>query len=302
MRRGGWGTALALGLFATLVSAVHPALLIAVPMALLLIALPPWRSPYRIVGLVIIALLLAGPPDGPLWYAERGWTLVLGGTFLAIVALRPGGEFLPRGIAALGATSVVGALVLAATGGWSSVEWSVARRYREAATFWAARMDTAGDPAVADMADTFRRVADLEVLLYPAMLGLASLAGLAVAWWGYGRLAGRDGALAPIREFAFTDHLVWLLVAGAALLIAPLGEMATRAGANLAMFMAGLYVLRGAAIVLALSGVSGLSAVLLGVLTVLLLPLVATAALVIGLSDTWLDLRRRGASGGPASS
>ena len=140
-------------------------------------------------------------------------------------------------------------------------------------------------------------------MLYPAMLAIASLAALAVAWWGYRRLTDSDGVpLAPMREFRFADHLVWVLIAGAILLVAPIGDVAARAGANLATFMAVLYVLRGAAIVIALTGVGGAGMFLMGVMAVLLLPLVASAALIIGLSDTWLDLRRRASSDDAASS
>lgn len=302
-RRGGWGAAFALALVATLISAIHPALLIAVPLALLLIALPPLRSPFRLIGLVLLALLFATPVTGPLWYAERGWALVLGAAFLAVVTLRPGRGFLPRGILSVAVASIVGAVILIGSGGWQQVEWAIAHRFREAAAFWTARLEGASDPTLADMADTFRRIADLEVMLYPAMLALASLAALAVAWWVYRRLVERSGeTLAPMREFRFADALVWVLIAGTILLIMPLGEVASRAGANLTTFMAALYMLRGAAIVVALTGAAGLSAFLMGVMALLLLPLFASAALVIGLSDTWLDLRRRKTSGDAASS
>lgn len=303
MRRGGWGAAIALALVATLISTIHPALLIAVPLAVLLIALPPMRSPYRLVGVLLLVLLFSAPVTGPLWYAERGWALILGATFLGAVTLWPGGRFLPRAILSVAAASVVAAGILLVTGAWRRVEWAIARRFREAATFWTARLDGTGDPSAAQMADTFRGVVDLEVMLYPAMLGLASLAALAVAWWGYRRLVDRSGeALAPLREFRFADHLVWLLIAGALLLLLPIGEAWVRTGANLATFMGALYVVRGAAILLVLTGATGVGAFLMGVIAVLLLPLVATAALVIGLSDIWLDLRRRRASSGPASS
>ena len=303
MRRGGWGAALALALVATLISAIHPALLIAVPLALLLIALPPLRSPYRLIGLVLLAMLFATPATGPLWYAERGWALMVGALFLAVITLRPGRGFLPRGMIAVAAASVASIAILSGFGGWQRVEWAVARRFRDAASFWTARLKGAGDPSMADLSDTFRRVADLETMLYPAMLALASLAALAVAWWGYRRLVERSAeTLAPMREFRFADPLVWVLIAGTVLLIMPLGEAATRAGANVTTFMAALYMLRGMAIVVALTGVAGVGAFFLGVMAVLLLPLFAGAALVIGLSDTWLDLRRRATSDDAASS
>lgn len=318
MRRGGLGAALALALVATLVSAIHPALLIALPLALLMVALPAARSAYRLVGVIIVVLLFADPATGTMWYAERGWALMLGATFLAAVALRPAGSFVHRGLAAVAVTTVVGGAVLLVSGAWTRIEWALARRFRAASAFWTARLEAANersveatgdtvqtvvDPALADMRGTLERVAELEVMLYPAMLALASLAALAAAWWCYRRLIERSGeALSPMREFRFTDHLVWVLIAGAILLILPLGEVAARLGANLATFMAALYALRGAAIVLTLTGVGSVGAFLLGVMAVLLLPLVAGAALVIGLSDTWLDLRRRRSSDDAASS
>ena len=303
MRRGGLGAALALALVATLISAIHPALLIALPLALLLVALPPARSPYRLIGVIVLVLMFATPSSDTLWYAERGWALMLGAVFVAAVALSPRASFMTRGIVSVAAASACAAGVLLLTGAWRTIEFALARRFRQAAAFWSAQFESAGDPSLAGMGDTLRRVADLEVMLYPAMLALASLAALAVAWWGYRRMIDQSGeALAPMREFRFADHLVWVLIAGAILLIMPLGEVASRAGANLTTFMAALYVLRGAAIVVALTGASGAAVFLLGVVAVMLLPLVAGAALVIGLSDTWLDLRRRNSSGDAASS
>ena len=319
MRRGGLGAAVALALVATLVSAIHPALLIALPFALLLVALPAARSPYRLIGVILLVALFAEPATGTMWYAERGWAIMLGAAFLAVVALRPGESFLHRGLAAVAVTTLLGALVLLLSGAWARVEWALTRRFRQASAFWTAQLeaanersleaagDSAGaaasDPSIADFGATMQRVAELEVMLYPALLALGSLAALAVAWWCYRRLMDRSGgALSPMREFSFTDHLVWVLIAGAILLIVPLGEEAARLGANLATFMAALYVLRGAAIVLALTGATGVGAFLLGVVSVLLLPLFAGAALVIGLSDTWLDLRRRASSDDAASS
>ena len=303
MRRGGLGAAVALVLGATLVSAIHPALLIALPLALLLVALPVARSPFRLVGVIILVLLFAEPATGALWYAERGWAIMLGAAFLGVVALRPGEAFLHRGLAAVAVTMLFGGAVLLVSGAWTRVEWALTRRFRQASAFWTSRLEAANEPSLADMGATMERVADLEVMLYPALLALGSLAALAAAWWCYRRLVDRSGkALSRLREFSFEDHLVWILIAGALLLIVPLGEVAARIGANLAAFMAALYVLRGAAIVLALTGLTGVGAFLLGMVSVLLLPLVAGAAMVIGLSDTWLDLRRRRSSDDAASS
>ncbi len=303
MRRGGVGAVIALALVATLASAISPALLIAAPLALLLVALAPVRSPYRIVGVILLGLLFATPPEGALWYAERGWALMMGAAFLSVVALRPGAAFLGRGMIAVAASVLLGGVILLATSAWRPVEWAVGHRFREAATLWTVVFQSADDPSIANAGDTFRRVAELQTMLYPAMLAIASLAALAVAWWGYRRLIDQSGgALAAMREFRFQDHLVWLLIAGAVLLVLPLGDVAVRFGANLATFMAALYVLRGVAVVVALTGVGGAGVFLLGLLAIVLLPFIIGPALILGLSDTWLDLRRRASSDDAASS
>jgi len=298
-RGRGWGAALALALFAVLVSSIHPALLLAVPLGLLMVGLPPLRSPYRLVGALLLVLLFAAPMGGAVWMAERGWSLLVGGSFLAVVALWPRGGFLHRGLAAIAAAVVVAAAVLGIGGAWRGLEMQVAERFRAAADFWSERM-TAGDAAGAEQAaETFARIAELEIHLYPAMLTLASLAALGAVWFAYRRLVDRSrDVLPPLRQFRFDDHLVWLFIVGAVLVVVPLNEAASRAGANLATFMAALYVLRGAAVVIALTAPAGLMAWLLAGFAVLMLPFVAGAALIVGLSDTWLDLRARMAARG----
>ena len=71
--------------------------------------------------------------------------------------------------------------------------------------------------------------------------------------------------------------------------------MAGRAGWNALFFMGSLYALRGVAVFLFLvSGAPTILSVIFGVLAALFLyPLVLTAALLVGLGDTWLDVRSR---------
>ena len=58
--------------------------------------------------------------------------------------------------------------------------------------------------------------------------------------------------------------------------------------------MGALYALRGAAVVLFLNGgLSLLGGVLVALAMVLMAPVVLAAALLIGLSDTWLDVRTK---------
>jgi hypothetical protein len=146
-----------------------------------------------------------------------------------------------------------------------------------------------------DVSQAVRAAAALQAKLYPAMLALASLAALGVAWWAFGRIAQNERSpLAPLREFRFRDELVWLLIIGLVLLALPLNALTTRLGENLLTFMAVLYALRGAAVLVVISGAPGPLGMLLGaVLVVFLYPIVMAATFLVGLSDTWLDIRAR---------
>jgi hypothetical protein len=99
-----------------------------------------------------------------------------------------------------------------------------------------------------------------------------------------------------VREFRFDDHLVWLFVAGLAMFVLPVGGLLTRIGANAALFMAALYVVRGAAVITWLlreSGATMWAWMLLALAALLLYPMVLGAAFVFGIGDTWLDVRGR---------
>ena len=85
-----------------------------------------------------------------------------------------------------------------------------------------------------------------------------------------------------------------LFLAGVAAAALGTGEILTRAGSNAVTFMGTLYALRGAAVLLFLAGgVSVLGAMFLALALLLVAPLVLGAALVVGLGDTWLDVRTR---------
>jgi hypothetical protein len=124
-----------------------------------------------------------------------------------------------------------------------------------------------------------------------------------VAWWAFGRLArGERAPLGRLREFRFRDELVWLLVGGVVLLGLPLDALATRVGENLLTFMAVLYALRGAGVLLVIGGVPGpVGMLVVGVLVVLLYPFVMATTFLVGLSDTWLDIRKRRGEARPPS-
>jgi Predicted membrane protein (DUF2232) len=293
----GWLAILALAIVTT-ASVVRPALLIFVPLALLLLALPPRRPLMVGVGLLIVFMAATGPAADPWWYAARGWALLLGGWFLGAIALLPNARFLARGLIAVAGSYATAAVVFAASAAsFASVDARIARLMRTdaAANLEVVRRLRWGPGVTEQMEASVYQFADWRALLFPGLLALASLAALAIAWWGYRRLSGAvERPLAPLREFRFPDALVWLLIVGVALLLLPVGALAERAGSNLLTFMAALYALRGAAVLLALGGVIGPFGMLIAAALLLLLyPIVVITTVLVGLSDTWLDIRTR---------
>lgn len=297
-RGRGWGAVLALALLAALLSAVQPGLLIFVPLGLLLVSMPPQRPLQFGVGMLLVFASFVGPPPNPFWYFERGWALLLGGWFLGAVAFLPRAAFMGRALTAVAcAFATAAALFASGRASFAQVDSTVVTRLRSSVTSllsnWSALPSF---QRVSDqMSEALYGAVELQAMVYPALLALASVAALGVAWWGYRRMSGETARpLAPLREFRFHDGLVWLFIAGIALLLLPLNDLAERAGSNLLTFMAALYALRGVAVLLVLGGSPGPLAVLAGaVLFLLLYPLVVVTTVLVGLSDTWLDIRTR---------
>lgn len=297
MSSRGWAFARAstLVIAVALLSPVSPLVLVGLPVAVLLLAFHG-RS-YLAVGLAGLLLALGfggGAEASPLWYAERAWGLLLAGGFVIATLLLPTRGVLMRSIGALGvAFGGVTALGLARPDALAEIDWWIGSRLTSAAH---TAYDWLGSAALEGLGATIREVVRVQVLLYPALLGLASLGALAVAWYVVMRLRGTAEALVPLREFRFSDQLVWVLIAGLGLFLMPIGEIAARLGENAMAFMGGLYLLRGLAVLVWLGAAlvtSAWSAVLWGAVAVLFYPVVAGAALLIGLGDTWLDLRAR---------
>src|SRR5690606_21851700 len=208
---------------------------------------PPRRPVLLALGAFICWLAFTGEPPNALWYFERGWALLLGAWFVVFVALMPRWTFLPRALSALGAAAVSAtALLIVNRGGFAMLEGAIAARLRSTAsevlTIWESM--EASQRLAPDMSAQLFQLADLQGRLCPSLLALGSLAGLGVAWWAFGRVG--QGIAHPLerwREFRFRDELVWVVIAGVALLVLPLDQLATRAGENLLLFMAVLYAL-----------------------------------------------------------
>jgi hypothetical protein len=293
--RGQYGRILGFAAIAIVFAVVQPFLLVGVPLALLLMAYGPHGVRSGIVATAILVMAFLGDRSG-LWWFERGWALVLAGTFVWTVAWRPAWSFSTQALAALGLTVVAAALILATSPSvWVDVDaLMTARASRSAQT--AAQI--VGSSANGVVQAIMQRVVAFQVLLFPALLGVSSIGALGVAVAIRAWLRGDSGtSFGKMRSFRFNDHLVWVWLVGLILVLAPVGRIAERIGGNAVFFMGALYVLRGMAVLISLvGGISVTAGVLGGLAAVLLYPILAlmlSVMLIVGLGDTWLNVRSR---------
>lgn len=132
--------------------------------------------------------------------------------------------------------------------------------------------------------------------LFPGLMALTALGGLALAWSWYHRISERPlGApLGRLAEFRFNDQLVWGVVAGLAALVLPAPAPLHNFGGNLMLFFGGLFAVRGMAVVRTwLRQAPGPLLGFMALSLLFILPVAAGGLLSLGLADTWLDFRRR---------
>ena len=292
-----WPRAAALFVVVLATSVVTPSVLLAVPF-LLLVGMSGLRGVTMLIAAMLAMLVvMSGARDG-VWYLERGWALLLGGWFVGISLIGPTVKTSTRALAAVFGAMASAAIVIAVrSGAWSALDWAVTDRVHAA---MAAAIDTMvvvrGGAALSPaLVATVYQAAEGQAAIFPALTGIASMAALAIAWWGYTLLSIRGGeALGPLRDFRFNDHLAWVFVAGLVLLVAPWDEPLQRVGTNVVVFMGALYVVRGAAVVVFMRrGLPVLAYVMTALVLIFLPGLVLGSAMMIGIGDSYLDIRRR---------
>ena len=292
----GWPRAVALLLLAWAFPVSRANILLAVAYLVMLVGLPVRHRGAWVVGAIMFWGVLSGDREG-LWWTERGWALLVGGWFVALTISRPGTGFLSRALKSVAGAAAVAA-IFGVIGGslWDVLDLQVGERVNAYLSSVMEGMRQLQQPPTFSpvVVSALNGMAETQIQVFPATAALASIAALGVAWWLYLRVAhGNDQGLLPLREFRFNDHLVWLFVGGLALVLVG-GDGLDRAGSNAVVFMGGLYALRGAAVVAFFgAGQSLLSVVFLVLALLFVWPVVAVGALVIGLGDTWLDLRAR---------
>ena len=133
--RAGWATPVALTIAAATLSVVSPGLLLFVPFALLLLALPPRRPALVLVALALLASVVFARTGDTLWWFGRGWALMLGAWFVVAIALLPQMRFIHRGLTAVFGTAASAALLFVATrAGWTNLDVAVGKRLRDSAS------------------------------------------------------------------------------------------------------------------------------------------------------------------------
>jgi len=239
----------------------------------------------------------------------RGWSLILAASFALVCCFGDRQGFLARGLIAVAITVFAAFVIVMATRPAAPQETVLAefaqRTDQMVATFragmakfpWLATVTgpdpSAGSPA-SSMQDLLEANARLSGVVFPALLALESLLVLAVAWALFHRLSrARIGApLTPLREFRFSDELVWGVLLGATALLLPTLDAFRDAGWNLLVFFGGLYALRGAGVIAWFLAPRRVG-VSLFVVLLFLFPFLATGLGLLGLGDTWLDWRNR---------
>jgi hypothetical protein len=286
------------------------------------VAFAVW-APLSFVGLPFTALMLAAQSGRG---AERRIALLVGVPSVALVALSSGSlmgaaahayavlftaafivltlvastsffrQAMRASLLALGAGLLLARLTLGSAAG--------------AILYWAARRQAGQVLQLLvelrpDMYLIFEPAARFVSATLPATLVLQAVAGLALAWRWHEEVALRPlgASLAPFREFRFADGWVWGIVAAIVVWITPFLAGLKAAALNLLVLLGALYLLRGGAIVVAFAAVAGISpaalAISLAVAAILTLPLLflLPGLATLGVTDTWLEFRRRLASG-----
>lgn len=323
--RGGLGRlawrATALTLAGFLALAIFPltvtlAAVTAVPLAALLA-----RSS---IGTRVEAMTLAGCIGFALWWLLRlgdlpGQLTRAAAIFAAlafVTATRWARMTVTHGALTAAAVAIGGvtALLFALGSSWSELRWWVEFRAGLAVRsviggLWTVAASGGGgkitDPGKIEA--WLYSAVSLAAEFYPALTVLVILTGLALASRTYHSVAHAPKGVRPgrFKDFRFSEHLGWAVVLPIAVVLIPKLAAAKTAAANVLLVAAVLYGLRGVAVAAFLAemagGVGFLLSALLAVIILLMLPVVAGGAVVLGVLDTGVDFRRRFKIRPPAS-
>jgi hypothetical protein len=260
-------------------------------------------------------LALAGVAAGiGLWWLVQAGELpdqflraavVIATAAFVLLSLRTGVSYAHRAMLATAIAMTAGSALLYALGSsWEELRWWVEYRAGLSARLLIGQGARGGLFALSasQLADMERWLQTLTRTLSdfaPAMAALQLLAGFGIAGVTYRRIAPASVGTLPgrLRDFRFTEHFGWAAVVPLALLLVPKLAAAKLAAANVLAVAAALYGVRGIAVAsygLAMIGAGGffLWAALVAIL-LLMLPFVVGGAILLGVLDAGLNLRRR---------
>lgn len=332
-RERGWRGVL-LALLALAVLPTIPQLRLLAPIDQILVLVAPamaacavaawWRGGrfgFALLWLVLATWIIASPPPATAAASfamlGRGWAVTLAAAFGVMHIVLPRHRFLPRALAAIAVATIAALLVLAASSGGleqfhAVVLSEIDRRLAQSVDMVSQAMRTAQWQRLEESSSAFARFATdstaqlqqfatVAKVLYVGVLALESLAALAVTWALFHRVSrARVGPpLAALREFRFSDQLVWGLVVSVVLLALPAFSALRVVGLNLLVFFGALYAVRGFGVLAWYFARHRVAFALAMVLGLLALPLTTLFSVGVGLGDTWLDWRGR--KRGPAA-
>jgi hypothetical protein len=262
------------------------------------------RAGALLVGVLAFAALV-GPRESASDGVVRVFQLFTALAFVAAAWAGPA-SFLRRATGATawgGAGAIALTLLLSGTNTLGLLAWDTVRQ----ASF-ALRSVIAGTQpeAMARMYAVYEPFVRFLSTARPSLEILAGYAALAAAWQWHVRTAPTPlgTALRPFREFRIADGAVWGVVAATALWVTTARFPGLRiAAVNAELVLGTLYLLRGAAVVGTAAAVAAIpawvqamaavSGVLLAAMTPPTLVVLGASLCLLGVSDTWLEFRRR---------
>jgi len=297
----------------------------------LAVFVPPGVAAIPLAGLLLVShprtgreLLVTGIAGGAgVWWLLQAGELpdqflraavVIATAVLVALTLLSRTSFSHRAMLATAAALAAASLLLVALGSsWGAVRWWVEYRAGLTARAFLGQAAAMMPPAdgshrgllqltgaqLADLETWFDTVTGTLGTFAPSLLTIQILAGFAVAGATYRRIAASPVGVVPgrFRDFRFSEHLGWAAVVPLIVVLVPRLAAAKLAAANMLAVAAVLYAVRGAAVAmfgLSLAGVGGffLWAALIAILFVML-PFVVGGAILLGVIDAGLNLRRR---------
>ncbi|HKP50542.1 MAG TPA: hypothetical protein VJU17_11035 [Gemmatimonadales bacterium] len=277
--------------------------------------LATWRERLWLAVTASLSLLWVAGSGGIADQVVNAMAVLMTGAFIALSAAdrRPG--FTRAAWSVLVATGALVLWSLVWDIRWPDIELALTRQWWEfcrnlalAADF--AEVSPGGRAFIERMADAGRSVAQL----FPARLVVSGILGLVLAAWWHQKITNRPlgRPVGELREFRFTDQLIWLVIAGVAVLVIPevrlFQDLAERSenwdrvlytvqywapvALNLLLVCAALYAARGAAVIRRLLR-PGPAIGLAVIATMFLLPFALAGLAALGVADTWVDFRKR---------